>query len=111
MEKSINHTKWFILNVSYVLMFFESCAVVCVCFCTGMFAMVPLNLICQLCLLYLFFEISSIYFNGYRDETNIGLYFLYMYLVKVFINAPLLVLFFSKYMYSYQTRQITQNPY
>jgi len=46
----------FFLNVCCVLVFTCSCAVQCVCFCTGLFVMVPLNMTCLHCLQHSFFE-------------------------------------------------------
>jgi len=47
--------KLFILDVCYTLLFCVFCAVVCVCFCTGHFVIVHLNLTCLLCLQHVFF--------------------------------------------------------
>ena len=43
-------------HINYLVFYACLCAVLCVCFCTGHFVMVPLNLTCQHCLTHSVFE-------------------------------------------------------
>ena len=51
------------------LVFSCFCAVLCVCLCTGLFVMVPLNLTCLHCLQYSFFKHLSIYIGFIHFRT------------------------------------------